>query len=386
MNALKDQFVWNCREIIARLDEAEAKNDASLGDIFRLTEELTELTGKLNLPFPPLQIDSTRKPHHEDQSLDTVFVSVRCHDPTGDTGSEQLLYALDFGREDGVPIGQHRHRRAPDQMTKIRDGVKETVARWIRYAERPDFGSIQPIASNPSPSDSLHVERVDSTAQETPADDHRLWADFVSQLDRELLAMRELLDKPDLTLARLEIIALCERVTHTSYRIGSEPGKVLDSAWKQGVTNTGGIFKLYEIGILTQTEANDLHDVFGEMIRFLSDGTTPYKQSEIAPDVRKAINRYLSERGYAVTEQAAAARPAQIIDISKRALCEALDISDETLRKKVDAGAIQFHGEPSKYAKRVRIDLVQFKPHQREAILKKSGLDTFGDVGGESQT
>jgi hypothetical protein len=132
-----------------------------------------------------------------------------------------------------------------------------------------------------------------------PQSENQLWSEFANRLDSELVAIRDLLGKTDLILAKLEIRALCERVTHQGTRIGAEPGKVLDSEWMRGVTNTGGIFMLYELGVLTQVQANDLHDVFGEMVRFLSDGTTAYKQSEIAPDISRAINRYLSERGYA---------------------------------------------------------------------------------------
>ncbi len=138
-------------------------------------------------------------------------------------------------------------------------------------------------------------------------DEWQHWTNFLAQLDWDLVAIRDQLAEADLTRARLEINAICERVTHVGNRIGSEPGKLLSTEWRRGVVNTGAFYNLYQIKIaqgpdcvLTQRQAVDLHDVFGELVRFLIDGTTAYKQSEIAPEIRKAINCYLSERSFAV--------------------------------------------------------------------------------------
>src|SRR5882724_7844613 len=148
------------------------------------------------------------------------------------------------------------------------------------------------------------------------------WTDFLSQLDRELNELRDELAQTDLTRARVSIEAICERLTREvttdqAKRMLDEPGKVLLPGWKEHGTVYTGVFDcLAASKYLTSTQADDLRYVFGEAVDFLRDGTTPYKQAESAQKMRNAINRYLSERGYAVTTRNAGLESAAVDSLS----------------------------------------------------------------------
>jgi hypothetical protein len=85
------------------------------------------------------------------------------------------------------------------------------------------------------------------------------------------------------------------------------------------------------------------------------------------------------------TSTATSGLATHVIEIQKRLLAEGLAISDQTLRQRVHNNLIWFHGKPSRHAKRVRIDLMQFTPAERQSILKKAAVDTSGDGTEKSQ-
>jgi hypothetical protein len=135
--------------------------------------------------------------------------------------------------------------------------------------------------------------------------EHQQWSDQLSQLDERLARIQRLLEKQNLAPAITAIRGLCEEMTRSedtnqAMKLLNEPGKVLLPDWKgkYGVVQTLVFDCLAASELLTKAAALDLHDVSFELVRFLRDGSTAVKRSQIAPDAANAIKRYLSERGW----------------------------------------------------------------------------------------
>src|SRR5262245_6824902 len=159
MDSLKKSFVWVCNEIIARLDEAETVASKDLGDLVRLVDEIQELSKGLELQSSPISWDETIHDHPSDPNAVTIAFSVMVVDPTNDKGHAHLLYCRDETRETGEFIRRH-FNASPHDLTRLRETIRTTMRRWIRYTERPDFGKTP--AGQPVPVS-------ESTAQSVPA-------------------------------------------------------------------------------------------------------------------------------------------------------------------------------------------------------------------------
>jgi HTH domain len=138
MEELKATFVWVCKEIIARLEEAEAVGLKELGHLTGLMYEMTDLSERLGLRQPPIAWDETRNDSASNPNVVTIAIGVILGDPTKDRGAARLLYITEQNRSDYMPIARRNYIDARD-LSKLRAEIKTTMQRWIRYADRPDF-------------------------------------------------------------------------------------------------------------------------------------------------------------------------------------------------------------------------------------------------------
>ncbi len=167
MDGLKETFVWICKEIIARLDEAESTRSTSLGDLASLLFELEDICPILYLSYSPLHWDRTPKDHKSDPKLVTVYHAIRCGDPK-DCAECTLIYIQDEERDGGMPVGDPRGVVGPPRHSEIRSDIKLMMGRWIRYANRPDFGKPPQLKAPAAPVDES-VARLP-----TPSDDTKM--------------------------------------------------------------------------------------------------------------------------------------------------------------------------------------------------------------------
>lgn len=144
-------------------------------------------------------------------------------------------------------------------------------------------------------------------------------SEFFDRLDVELAAFHsKLTGERSFAEARLDARHLCEKVTHgPSPSIGIEKYKLLQPDWEETWRESKQVYTALfsEAGRwLTREQQEHLYQAFRQLVRFVAEGTTEYIRGALIGDLRGAVGKYLSLRGFAPAPD----QPAPAITRKKR--------------------------------------------------------------------
>lgn len=133
-----DRLCWLCRETATRI--AEEPDDTRFGDVFRLAQEVEELSSGLGLPYPPIQSiryrrgvtgvasDAPEPPRdwkHLEDSKSPKYLDVdgyRLHDPEdSDAPREFAITATVEGGEKGQHWRADLNPKGEEQRLHVRE-------------------------------------------------------------------------------------------------------------------------------------------------------------------------------------------------------------------------------------------------------------------------